>query len=285
VSFRKPFAAFFIVWYCWDVVRDVLRRGRAPLAGKSVLEIGCGAGALLFRVAGKADHVTGLDVSETVIAFLREHYATRYPNIELIACDIARFRPKRTYDLVISNDCLEHVEDQEAFIASAARALSPDGAMCLQFPNHSDHGVRHHADLGSLRRLIRQGFSSARYFHVVAGRYHKFLDALFCRMRARASPRHERTRQDVLNDPRTRGLDDFARSACYEYMRQEVRGGPLCLAARIVNGIFRVADRLGPQHRIVELTDQPDDTALLGKRLVVLARGPVARDKRQRARE
>ncbi|MFP3937122.1 MAG: class I SAM-dependent methyltransferase [Phycisphaerae bacterium] len=268
---KRPWAPFFVVWYCCDVVRDVLKRCEIPLAGRSVLEIGCGGGSMLFRLCRDVRQITGLDVSNSTIEFLREHYAGWYPNVELIARDIGDFDAREKYDLVISNDCFEHVADQESFLANAARCLKPGGTLCLQFPNQPTHGVRHHRNLGALRRLVEPEFAPARYFAVEPSWWHRALHGMFSWLRGKASARYERIRRAVLDDPETHGLDDFSRSACFSYMREEVAGGLKYKIARAVNGAFRVLDRVPPRHRLVELTHLENDQPILELRLVVLA--------------
>lgn len=269
---KRPWAPFFVVWYCCDVVRDVLKRCDISLAGRAVLEIGCGGGSMLFRLCRDVRHITGLDVSKPTIEFLREHYAAGYPNVELVARDIGDFDAREKYDLVISNDCFEHVADQESFLVNAARCLKPGGVLCLQFPNQSTHGVRRHRLLGDLRRMVESsGFESARYFCVSPNLRHRMLHKLFSFLRARASRRYDRIRRAVLEDPETRGLDDFSRSACFSYMREEVAGGLKYKAARAVNGAFRMLDQVPPRHRLVELTHRGNDEPILELRLVVLA--------------
>ncbi len=276
MSPRRPFTPFTVVWYCHDIMMDVLERCGLSVRDASVLEAGCGGGSMLFRLSDRAARVLGVDISAETIAFLREHYGPRYPNVEVRAADFCRFTAPQRFDLVVSTDCFEHVDDGRAFMRSAARALKPGGSLCLQFPNELHHGINHYRTLGDLRRVVRESFGEARYFEIVGTRYHRFLHRLFVAMRAAASPQLERVRRDVLNDPRTQGLDDFSRSACYIWMRREVDGGLRFQAARAVNGAFRLVHRLGHTHRIAELTQESDDCVVLDKRLVVVAQGPAA---------
>jgi len=273
---KRPYAPYFVVWYSCDVVCDVLRRCGVTLRGARALEAGCGGGGMLFRLCRHVAHLTGADVSGDTIELLRRHYLPHFPNVDLVACDFAAWRPDRRFDLVLSNDCFEHVADAAGFLRTAARCLEPGGTMCLQFPNDPTHGVNHYRTLGELRRAVGASFGSARVFRVVPSGYQELLHRLFAWLRAKASPSFARVRQEVLDDPRTRGLDDFARSACFRYLQREAGGGVRFRLARWANGLFRLLERAGPRHRIVELTARAASADVVGMRLVVVARGPRA---------
>src|ERR687893_2123507 len=49
--------------------------GRTPLAGKTALDVGCGAGLLAEPLARLGAKVTGIDASPEVIAVAQEHAA------------------------------------------------------------------------------------------------------------------------------------------------------------------------------------------------------------------
>ena len=95
----------------------------ALLAGpwpQRVLEVGCATGELIAAVPASAGSVrVGLDLSERNIAAARE----RFPQVEFHAGDLRRLRHER-FDAVILSDVLEHVSDDTAFLAEAAR-LAP----------------------------------------------------------------------------------------------------------------------------------------------------------------
>ena len=274
MRFKRPFAPFFVLWYCRDVVLDVLKRCDVPLGGKRLLEAGCGGGGMLFRLNRYASHVTGLDVSQATVDFLRDRYVPNFDNVDVVACDMCSYEPDTPHDMVISNDCFEHVADQDSFLRGVARCLRPAGVLLLQFPNDTGHGVCRHETLRQLRALVDKCFGAARYFCIQPSGYHRLLRRAFELIRAKAAPEHEKIRQAVLNDPETHGLDDFARSSCFRYMQEEAGGGAKFLCARLLNGFFRFLDRIGPGHRTVEITNYPSSEEILGRRLVVVARRP-----------
>ena len=270
----RPFVPFFVTWYCHDVPKGLLAGMGRGWEGRDVLEAGCGGGSLLFALADEARRVHGVDISQDAIGFLRSRYVGAYDNLSVQACDFADFEATEPFDLVLSNDCFEHVDNGPGFVGAAARSLRPDGALLLQFPNHLDHGINHFSTLVDLDELVARHFAEARYFTVHPSAWHEALHAGFSGLRALAEPQLARNRRAVLADPRTRGLDDFSRSSCFTWMRSETRGGLKFQAARALNRAFRVMDRVGPSHRLRELPATERTRSILDERLVVFATGP-----------
>ncbi len=102
------------------------------LAGKSVLDVGCGSGGIalhLIRAHG-ASHVTGFDVEEPVIARARKRAADQQLSGRAIfvhAAPGALPFSDASFDLVFSKDALLHVPDKEALFADIFRVLKPGG--------------------------------------------------------------------------------------------------------------------------------------------------------------
>ena len=107
-----------------------------PLAGKSALDVGCGAGLLCEPLARLGAQVTGVDAAAENIEAAREHaagsgLAIDYRHGELAALGLGRF------DLVTCLEVIEHVADKPAFVAQLAAHLAPDGLMILSTPNRT----------------------------------------------------------------------------------------------------------------------------------------------------
>ena len=128
-------------------------RSARPLAGKAVLDIGCGAGLLCEPLARLGGEVTGVDASAENIAAASEHAdamgfaapaaalasghadrpvgSLRYMAGEVGGLDIG------TFDLVTCVEVVEHVADKRAFLADVAARLAPDGLLIMSTPNRT----------------------------------------------------------------------------------------------------------------------------------------------------
>ena len=108
----------------------------APLAGKTALDVGCGAGLLAEPLARLGAKVTGLDAAPENVGAARAHAAAMGLGIEYVAGGIEDL-PGRRFDLVTSMEVIEHVSNPAAFVAGLAEALAPGGLMILSTPNRT----------------------------------------------------------------------------------------------------------------------------------------------------
>lgn len=111
-------------------------RGLGPLAGKTALDVGCGAGLLCEPLARLGAGVTGVDAAEENVAAARLHAEGSGLVIEYRHGDVAQLGLKG-FNLVTSLEVLEHVADKAAFVGALAAALAPDGLMILSTPNRT----------------------------------------------------------------------------------------------------------------------------------------------------
>jgi 2-polyprenyl-6-hydroxyphenyl methylase/3-demethylubiquinone-9 3-methyltransferase len=106
---------------------------RAPLEGKTALDVGCGAGLLAEPLARLGATVTGLDASPELIAVARAHAGAQRLAIDYRAGELADLEGR--YDLITCMEVIEHVADPAAFVKDLARRLAPGGLLILSTPN------------------------------------------------------------------------------------------------------------------------------------------------------
>jgi ubiquinone/menaquinone biosynthesis C-methylase UbiE len=109
-----------------DLNAAALRQQAFDLAGKSVLEIGCGTG-LNTEWLVQAEHVCAVDFSRGMLE--RARIRVSADNVRFVEGDVTQ--PwgfiDETYDLIIANLILEHVRDLGHVFAEAFKAASPGG--------------------------------------------------------------------------------------------------------------------------------------------------------------
>jgi len=111
-------------------------KARFPLAGKSALDVGCGAGLLCEPLARMGASVTGVDAAPENIEAAKAHATLSGLTIDYRAGEIAA-QGLGTFDVVSSMEVIEHVTDPAAFVAELARHLKPDGLLLLSTPNRT----------------------------------------------------------------------------------------------------------------------------------------------------
>lgn len=101
----------------------------AHLAGKTVIDIGCGGGILTESMAKLGARVIGVDMSEPALTVAKLHQLESNLQIEYVhttAEEIAAKRPEQ-FDVVTCLEMLEHVPDPTSIIRACASLVKPGG--------------------------------------------------------------------------------------------------------------------------------------------------------------
>jgi 2-polyprenyl-6-hydroxyphenyl methylase / 3-demethylubiquinone-9 3-methyltransferase len=108
---------------------------RTPLAGKTALDVGCGAGLLAEPLARLGAKVAAVDAAAELVDVAREHAAAMGLEIDYRAADLLDIEGQ--FDLITCMEVIEHVADPAAFVSALARRLAPDGLLILSTPNQT----------------------------------------------------------------------------------------------------------------------------------------------------
>ena len=111
----------------------------APLAGKTVLDVGCGGGILSESMAGKGADVVGIDLGDKALQVAKLHLLesgakAEYRKIAVEA--LAEDQPGR-YDVVTCMEMLEHVPDPAAVVTACATLVKPGGHLFFSTLNRN----------------------------------------------------------------------------------------------------------------------------------------------------
>lgn len=114
-----------------------------------ILEVGCGTGFVLKEVrrAFPAASVAGSELHSGGVSVARDRHGA---DVELIQMDARRLHLREALDLVCAFDVVEHIEEDEAAIASIHQALRPGGYLVATVPQHpwlwsASDDIGHHA--------------------------------------------------------------------------------------------------------------------------------------------
>jgi 2-polyprenyl-6-hydroxyphenyl methylase/3-demethylubiquinone-9 3-methyltransferase len=107
--------------------------GRTPLAAKTALDVGCGAGLLAEPLTRLGATVTGLDASPQLVAVAQEHARAGGLDIDYRAGELSELEGE--FDLITCMEVIEHVAEPAAFVGALAKRLAPEGLLVLSTPN------------------------------------------------------------------------------------------------------------------------------------------------------
>jgi len=146
---------------------DWIQEIAGSLAGKQVLDVGCGGGILAESMAATGATVTGIDLAEKSLKVARLHGLESGVKVEYRAVpveDLAREQPER-YDVVTCMEMLEHVPDPASIVRACADLVKPGGLVFFSTLNRNPKSFMY-AIVGAehILRLLPRGTHSYENF-------------------------------------------------------------------------------------------------------------------------
>jgi SAM-dependent methyltransferase len=135
------------VWGFGQERRMNLIRRFVPLEGRSILDVGCGLGMYVRALRRFSQDVHGVDIDEEKVA----EASQELPNIRVAPAEDLPY-PGGRFDVVLSHEVIEHVDDDRQAVAEAVRVLrrpgddgGPGGRLVIFAPNRlyplETHGI------------------------------------------------------------------------------------------------------------------------------------------------
>jgi 2-polyprenyl-6-hydroxyphenyl methylase/3-demethylubiquinone-9 3-methyltransferase len=112
---------------------------RAQLAGKRVLDVGCGGGILSEAMALRGATVTGIDMGEAPLAVARLHQLESGVEVTYrqITAEALALEAPGEFDVITCLEMLEHVPDPSSVIRACARLVKPGGQVFFSTINRN----------------------------------------------------------------------------------------------------------------------------------------------------
>ncbi|MDH2919516.1 MAG: bifunctional 2-polyprenyl-6-hydroxyphenol methylase/3-demethylubiquinol 3-O-methyltransferase UbiG [Sideroxydans sp.] len=112
---------------------------RAPLLGKSVLDVGCGGGILSESMAGLGAVVTGIDLSDKALQVAKLHLLESGKKVDYrkVAVEQLATEQPASFDVVTCLEMLEHVPDPASVIKACATLVKPGGQVFFSTLNRN----------------------------------------------------------------------------------------------------------------------------------------------------
>jgi 2-polyprenyl-6-hydroxyphenyl methylase/3-demethylubiquinone-9 3-methyltransferase len=113
--------------------------GHAPLAGKRVLDVGCGGGILTETMAQRGARVTGIDLSDKALRVAELHLQESRLSVTYEKASVDDFAARHTgeFDVVTCMELLEHVPEPAAMVAACARLVRAGGQVFFSTINRN----------------------------------------------------------------------------------------------------------------------------------------------------
>lgn len=177
----------------WHIRRE-LRKQMKGRDGLSALDAGSGFGQYVWFLSSlnKSWEIKGVDVKDEQIADCNQFFARmkRGDRVLFEKADLTRFHDPETYDLILSVDVMEHIEEDEAVFRNFFASMKPHGLLMISTPSdqggsdahdHEEEGIsgfidEHVRDGYNVeditQKLTRAGFSQieARYTYGTPGK-------------------------------------------------------------------------------------------------------------------
>jgi 2-polyprenyl-6-hydroxyphenyl methylase/3-demethylubiquinone-9 3-methyltransferase len=106
-----------------------IERLSGGLAGKRVLDVGCGGGILAEAMAARGARVIGIDLAEKPLKVAMLHGMESGSSVEYrhVAVEAIAAEMPASFDIVSCMEMLEHVPDPGSVVASCAKLVKPGG--------------------------------------------------------------------------------------------------------------------------------------------------------------
>jgi len=103
--------------------------GIVPLAGKRVLDVGCGGGILAEAMAATGASVTGIDLAEKSLKVANLHKLESGAKVdyECISAEDLATREPASFDVITCMEMLEHVPVPSSIVRACATLVKPGG--------------------------------------------------------------------------------------------------------------------------------------------------------------
>ena len=147
----------------WHIRRELRELDKGGFDPEHIADAGSGFGQYVYYLSGKYPdaRITGLDIKQEQVDDCKQFFGAigRDQKVDFQYADLTRLENLEQWDLVLSVDVMEHIEDDRTVFQRIYRGLKPGGILLISTP--SDQGgsdVHHENDESFIDEHVRDGY-------------------------------------------------------------------------------------------------------------------------------
>ncbi|HAJ99300.1 MAG TPA: methyltransferase type 11 [Bacteroidales bacterium] len=155
----------FMLLRTWHIHRALksIANSQSHKKNLEILDAGCGLGQYSYYMAKKFPHwnITAVDIKEKEIAICQKFFTKAgIKNVKFMQRDLSSFVEPIQYDLILSVDVMEHIEDDQEVLSNLYQSLKPEGKLLINTPsNLGGSDVGQHNSESFIGEHVRDGYS------------------------------------------------------------------------------------------------------------------------------
>ncbi len=154
----------------WHIRKEVRAWSQKVAHDINVLDAGSGFGQYVYYISStnKGWNITGVDVKTEQIEDCNQFFVkiNRQDKVKFEYADLTKLDKQEVYDLVISVDVMEHIEDDEGVFKNIYHAMNHGGMMLISTPSDQGGSDAHHHEVehndgvtGFIDEHVRDGYN------------------------------------------------------------------------------------------------------------------------------
>jgi SAM-dependent methyltransferase len=147
----------------WHIRRELRKLRKGGFTPGKIADAGSGFGQYVYYLSSKYPNadITGLDIKQEQVDDCTRFFASigRSQKVGFQYADLTRMEYKDEWDLVLSVDVMEHIEDDRTVFKRIYKGLKPGGVLLISTP--SDQGgsdVHHEHEKSFIDEHVRDGY-------------------------------------------------------------------------------------------------------------------------------
>jgi SAM-dependent methyltransferase len=147
----------------WHIRRELRKLKQSGFNPEQIADAGSGFGQYVYYLSGKFpdSRITGLDIKQEQVDDCMRFFTSigRNQKVEFRYADLTKLEARDEWDLVLSVDVMEHIEDDRTVFHRIYQGLKPGGYLLISTP--SDQGgsdVHHEHEESFIDEHVRDGY-------------------------------------------------------------------------------------------------------------------------------